>query len=171
VNVKNLNGEDDYILAIRVLYRDDRAVETSAGTAFTRRGSSKKTLSDNEKRELQLMKGQLEIESEPVSLRYPDDFNMSLIGQFVDNVREDRGLPSRLSTEEVLSLRRLGVISAAGFSPNLACALLFGYDPQRIVPGCKVRFLRFDGTEEKTGRDFNAVKSAWIEGAVPELIE
>jgi ATP-dependent DNA helicase RecG len=59
---------------------------------------------------------------------------------------------------------------ATGFEPNLACALLFAKDPQLVVPGCKIRFLRFDGTTEKTGKEHNAVKSAWIEGPVPELI-
>jgi ATP-dependent DNA helicase RecG len=171
VSVKNFRGEDDYIIALRVLYREDRVVETVALNAFIRRGSSKKLLSDSEKRELQLLKGQLEIESEPVSLQYPEDFNATLIAQFVGRVREDRRMPSTLSTEDVLCLRRLGKITSLGFVPNLACALLFARDPQSIVPGCKIRFLRFDGTEEKAGREYNAIKSAWIEGSVPQLIQ
>ena len=70
-----------------------------------------------------------------------------------------------------MELRRLGRISSTGFAPNLACALLFANDPQKVIPGCKIRFLRFEGKEEKTGKEFNAVKSVWIEGTVPELIQ
>lgn len=119
VPVRNMKGEDDYVIAVRVLYRDDKVVETSAGDAFQRRGSSKKKLTDTEKRELQLMKGQLEIESDPVQLQYPSDFNTALINQFVANVRNERKLPSTHSTEEVLTLRRLGSTSTGKFVPNL----------------------------------------------------
>lgn len=171
VEVTNSKGSPDYLVAIRVLYREDRVVETSARKAFTRRGSSKKELSDIEKRELQLMKGQLEIESEPSSLSFPGNFNSGLISQFVENVRRDRGLPRTLTDEQILELRRLGRIRSSGFVPNLACVLLFARDPQEVVPGCKIRFLRFDGTIEKTGKDYNAIKSQWIEGSVPQLIE
>ena len=53
-----------------------------------------------------------------------------------------------------------------------AYALLFSKEPDRSVPGCKIRFLRFDGEHEGTGDKFNAVKDVWIEGVtVPKLIE
>jgi ATP-dependent DNA helicase RecG len=171
VDVINSEGKPDFIVAIRVRYREDRVVETTAGKAFTRRGSTKKELIDAEKRELQISKGQLEIESEPSTLAYPLDFNWPLLTQFVENVREQRGLPFTHSVEDILKLRRLGRIKPNGFVPNLACALLFARDPQQIVPGCKIRFLRFEGTVEKTGKEYNATKSFWIEGPVPELIQ
>lgn len=171
VNVVNSAGEDDYIVAIRVMYREDKVVETVSNDAFGRRGASKRKLTDQEKRELQIMKGQLEIESEPSALEFPDDFNATLVAQFVENVRRDRSMPDDLSTEQVLELRRLGKIREGVFTPNLACSLLLAKDPQRLVPGCKIRFLRFDGVVEKTGSDYNAIKSAWIEGSVPELIQ
>jgi ATP-dependent DNA helicase RecG len=171
VPVVNANGERDTILAIRVLYREDKVVETSGHEAFVRRGSSKKKLADAEKRELQIAKGQIEIESEPSTLQYPQDFNFGLIHQFVDSVREQRRLAPTHTVEEILELRRLGRNKPSGFVPNLACALLFGKDPQTVVPGCKIRFIRFEGVAEKTGKDYNATKSFWIEGAVPELIQ
>ena len=37
-------------------------------------------------------------------------------------------------------------------------------------PGCKVRFLRFNGEREETGVDYNVVKDISIEGPVPKLI-
>lgn len=170
VKVTNERGEEDYIIAIRVLYKPDRVVETAAGDAFVRVGSSKKQLSDAEKRELQHMKGQLEIESEPVALAYPADFDIAAIEAFTSAVAAERNMPERFP-EEILQLRRLGRIDGNGaFKPNLACALLFANDPVLAVPGCKIRFFRFEGTEEKTGKDLNIVKSTWIEGSVPTMV-
>ncbi len=40
-----------------------------------------------------------------------------------------------------------------------------------VIPGCKLRFLRFDGTEEGTGAKFNAVKDEWITGSIPHQID
>lgn len=171
IDIINDKGKPDQIIAIRVLYREDRVVETASKDAFARRGSSKRKLSDAEKRELQLNKGQIEIESEPVSLTFPDDFNMALVSQFVSTVREERLIPDDRSTIQILEYRRLGKIKDDIFIPNLSCALLFSKDPQTIVPGCKIRFIRFDGVIEKTGSDYNAIKSAWIEGSVPDLIQ
>jgi len=171
VHLFNKNGEADFIVAIRVFYREDRVVETTSGDAFMRRGSTKRKLNDIEKRELQITKGQIEIESESVNLFYPDDFNGSLIAQFLENVRNERNIPESLSVEQALELRRLGKKRGDTFVPNLACALLFAKDPQKVVPGCKIHFIRFEGTVEKTGSEYNAIKNTWIEGAVPELIQ
>ena len=171
VHVLNKNGEADFIIVVRVFYREDRIVETNSGDAYMRRGATKRKLNDVEKRELQITKGQIEIEGESVNLSYPEDFNPTLVSQFIENVRLERSIPDFLSTEQVLELRRLGKIKDGLYTPNLACALLFAKDPQKIVPGCKIRFTRFEGTVEKTGAEYNAIKNSWIEGAVPELIQ
>jgi ATP-dependent DNA helicase RecG len=42
--------------------------------------------------------------------------------------------------------------------------------PCREIPGCKVRFLRFDGKTEGVGEKWNAVKDVSIEGPIQELI-
>lgn len=146
-------------------------METVSHEAFARRGSSKRKLSESEKRELQLTKGQIEIESEPVSLAFPEDFNIPLVNLYAETVRSERLIPPDRTIPQILEYRRLGKIKNDVFTPNLACALLFAKDPQAIVPGCKVRFVRFEGIVEKTGADYNAIKSAWIEGSVPELIQ
>lgn len=125
IPVLNIDGEEDYLLAFRVFYREDRVVETASHEAYSRRGSSKRHLSNEEKRELQLTKGQIEIESEPSTLAYPSDFNVPLVHQFVENVRRDRGLPETLTVEEILELRRLGKLRDGSFRPNLACATSF----------------------------------------------
>jgi len=170
VRTRNHANEEDIILVIRIRYRPDKVVETTDGNAWIRRGSSKKRLTDDEKRELKAAKGQVDVELEPVSLRFPDDFRLDLIKQFVDAVRPQRRMSANMSAEEVLTLRHLGARKQGAFEPNLACALLFAKDPQAAVPGCRIRFLRYNGTVEKTGEQYNVIKDEWIEGTVAELI-
>lgn len=171
VRVKNHRGLEDQLLAIRVFYREEKVVETTDGAAFIRRGASRRKLNDEEKRDFKNEKGQLDLEREPVALSFPDDFKPALVSQFITNARLARRYPEGMSDEEILELRHLGKITSGRFLPNLACALLFAKDPEAIVPGCRIRFFRFDGTVEKTGADYNVIKSEWIEGTVPELVE
>ena len=82
VGVTNERGEPDFILVMRVYYREDKLVETSSGEAFIREGDKKRRLTDTEKREIRLNKGELDVESERVSIRYPDDFDVDLLNQY-----------------------------------------------------------------------------------------
>jgi ATP-dependent DNA helicase RecG len=171
IAVMRPDGGEDFAIIIRVFYRTDRVVKTVRGEAFIRIGESKITLTPEEIREMEIDKGQVDLEQEPCSLSYPHDFDMDLVRQFAANVRLTRGISDEITIDEILELRHLGKIKAASFVPNNACALLFARDPMSRFPGCKIRFLRFDGEKEGTGEKFNAVKDIWLDqGSLPRQI-
>lgn len=145
-------------------------MRTTSGASFVRKGDSKCQLRPEEVRELQADKGEISFENRDSGLDYPRDFDTRAVGQYVGRVRESRGLSRDLSTQEVLDLRHLGRFEQGTFVPNYACALLFAGDPLRLVPGCKIRFQRFEGEQERTGDKYNAVKDQILEGTVPSLI-
>ena len=44
--------------------------------------------------------------------------------------------------------------------------------PVKVIPGCKIHFLRFEGTEEKVGREYNETLNMQpIEGPLPKQID
>lgn len=171
VAVVNDQGKKDFAVLYRVKYNPDVVVKTTAQKAFTRQGDTNHELTPEEIREVQADKGEISFESQPVlALSWPDDFNISEVGKYLRAVRTKRNVPDTLTDEEVLELRRLGKIQKGSFTPNIACTLLFAIDPLRIQPGCKIRFLRFEGEQERFGKEYNAVKDIILEGTVPELI-
>lgn len=170
VRVKNAQGDDDFALIFRVQYNQNAVVQTVAGNVFVRRGDSKCQLKGDEIRELKADKGEVSFEQQRCGLKFPADFNETAIDQFVSRVKKARKLDERLSVVEVLIQRRLGQIHQGEFAPNIACMLLFATDPIVKVPGCKIRFQRFDGELERTGAKYNAVKDEILEGCVAELI-
>jgi ATP-dependent DNA helicase RecG len=170
VPIRNKRGDEDFVLLFRVQYRSDKVVETVRGEAWIRRGESKKKLTDDEKRELRIAKHEIDFEQEQCGLKYPEDFDLDLVHKFAENCRL-AGNITNPDDAEILEARRLGRIQNSQFTPNLACAAVFAKDPCSIIPGCKVRILRFDGTQEGTGAKFNAVKDFVLEGNVPGLIE
>lgn len=166
----NVKGENDFLELIRVQYRTDRLVETTSGDAFIRSGDSKKRLTEEEKREIRINKGEIDFELEACNLKYPDEFDTELITHFCSSYKQHRNLEQDHTTEDILILNHLGKTKNGQFEPNLACALLFSTDPTKIIPGARVRFLRFEGIEEGTGSSFNVVKDLHLEGSVPQQI-
>jgi ATP-dependent DNA helicase RecG len=170
VQVVNAKGEPDYVIAIRVMYRENKLVETTSGDAFIREGEDKRKLTETEKREIRLNKGELDVEFERVTLKFPDDFDMNLLAAFRSQYIAKRQLDARYSLEDVLRLTKLGKNGTAGFEPNLASALLFAKDARSIVPGAYIRIIRYDGIEEKFGQKMNIVADRLIEGPIPTQI-
>ena len=170
VAILNAKGQEDFVLAFRVRYREDKVVCDVAGNCFTRIGDEKHKLSAEEIRELQNDKGQIDLEQEPSLLSYPSDFDQQLIERYCDGVRRSRQLTQEHTREQILSRQRLGKMKNGLFHPNIACELVFAIDPGSNFPGCKVRFLRYEGEQEKTGSEYNVVKNIAIEGAIPTLI-
>jgi ATP-dependent DNA helicase RecG len=144
-------------------------VRTNSGAAYWRIGDRKKRLTEDEIRELQIDKGEIDFELEPCGLDYPDEFNLDLIRAFADQFARVRGLSSH-TEQEILALAHLGRRQGIVLVANMACALLFAKDPRARFPGCFIRFLRFDGETEGTGEKFNAVKDIHIEGSIPSAI-
>jgi len=172
VAVTTSKGSPGFLLAFRVSYSKDRLIENTKGDAFIRRGDSKKKLTEEEKRELRVSRGELSTEFEPCrQYVFPTDFDELLVQQFTSSFLQSRDLDeNERSAEEVLELKHLGKRVGMKFTPNLACVLLFARDPLPAVPGCRVRILRFEGEHERTGEKYNAVKDYWVDGPVPKLI-
>ena len=155
------------MIAIRVYYRPDKVVETTSGEAFIRIGDQKHRLSADEKRELRIAKGEIEYEKEPVQLQWPGDFDQLLVRDFSDQYVAKRSLETAHTREDILCLNHLGRFVSGQFVPNLACCLLFASDPRSVIPGARVRFMRFEGREERSGAAYNAVKDVFFDGPVP----
>ena len=93
VPVKNDRDEDDFILLIRVQYRQDKVVYDSQGHAWVRIGDQKHALTKDECRELESDKGAIDLEQELVpDAQYPESFDPARIAQFARSFRKSRGL-------------------------------------------------------------------------------
>jgi len=170
IPIINTRGEDDFLILLRVYYRQDKLVETASGEAFVREGDEKRRLTETEKREVRLNKGELDVESERVPLRFPDDFDADLLDTYMQEYVTKRRLKNRYSLIDVLVLSKLGKIADRGFEPNLACAMLFAKDPRSVAPGAYVRVLRYEGTEEQFGTKMNTIYDEVFDGPLPLVI-
>jgi len=170
VPVKDFHGHANFVIAVRVYYRAEKLVETVSGESFIREGDEKRRLTEVEKREIRLNKGELNAETETVPLAFPANFDNELLEHFRRAFISKRSLQNRYDISDVLQLCKLGKKSTSGFEPNLACAILFARDPREIVPGAFIRVFRYEGSEEGVGQKMNAVADQVFEGPLPVQI-
>jgi len=170
IAVTSKGGVESYVIIFRVRYREDKVARTASGNAFIRRGDECHELSEAEIHELEIDKRQVDIEKEPVPLRFPDDFDADLVRWYIEGVKRMHRPNSDHSDIAVLAQRRLGVIKDGTFIPNTACALAFASDPVQFFPGCQIKFLRIDGETEQSGARYNVIKTIPIEGSVPRIL-
>jgi ATP-dependent DNA helicase RecG len=164
-------GKQDFLILFRVYYNKHKVVRTTSGEAFHRVADEKRTLTAGMIHELEIDKGQIDLELEPTPFAYPEEFDSNLLDEYAHGWRVARDLPQK-DLFEILTLSHLGVMTRSGFRPNTACALLFAKRPTKHFPGCRIRFLRFEGESEGSGSAWNAVKNIWIDdGPVPRLIQ
>lgn len=171
VACQNRRGEDDFIILVRVKFVEDRLVELTDGTAWMRRGDKTKQLSETEKQEIRIDKGERAFELEPCSLDYPDDFHVDRVRAFCRHIRDDRGASEEHKDEQILESVRLGRRRDGKFFPFNACAILFAKDPQQVFPGLYIHFLRYSGSDEGSGREFNVMKDRMINGTLLDIIK
>ena len=171
VDVQAVDGSRSFVMVFRVFYREEKVVRTVGNEAFIRRGDEKHRLTEAEIRELEIDKHQVDLEKEPVpQLRFPEDFDTDLVRTFVEGVAKVHQATQHHRDIDVFQQRRLGVIKQGTFIPNTACALVFARDPEQLFPGCKIKFLRYEGEGEKSGAQYNVTKTIPIEGPIPKLI-
>lgn len=66
--------------------------------------------------------------------------------------------------------RNLCVLRDGNMIFKNAAILLFANDPERYIPNASVRYVRHEGTERKSGSEFNVVKDHRFEGPIPKII-
>ncbi len=76
-----------------------------------------------------------------------------------------------LSPEALLVHYRLAERVNGRLRLTLAAVLLFGNDPTRWHPRCGIEFIRWQGTERKTGTELNITKRIRMEAPLVQLVE
>jgi ATP-dependent DNA helicase RecG len=172
-NVKSRTVKIDgkTVLLFQVEFHPYRVVELTDGSVLRRIGDRDHRLRPEEVLFLKHDKGEVPFELEPCGTLTGADLDPELVAEFATRVRRSDGLEYSDDDYDVLAHRRLGKQHGLAFVPNNAGVLLFARDPLLVFPGCRIRFIRYEGIAERTGAELNVVKDISIEGPVPLLID
>lgn len=74
------------------------------------------------------------------------------------------------SFEELAIKRHMAIRCDGQTIYKKSAILLFAADPEKYVPNATVRYVRYDGLEQKPGSEFNVVKDQRFEANIPTMI-
>lgn len=94
----------------------------------------------------------------------PEDLDRAVCATY-QNVMQYDGSFEELAVKRNLAIRRDGQVLYKN-----AAILLFAEYPEKYIPNASVRYVRYAGTERKSGHEFNVVKDQRFERCIPGLI-
>jgi len=171
IEVKNFKGETDFLILIRIHFVERRLVSLTNEQAYCRQGDKCRRLTDSEKQEIRISKGERSFELEAATIKYPADFREQDIANFVSKIRRSREVSDDFPSSKIMESLRLGRVVDGQFMPNNVCVLMFANDAQQVFPGAYVHFLRYNGADARTGSQYNVIKDRMIEGTVLDVIK
>ncbi len=137
-----------------------------ADEAYIRVGDKSRKLTFEERTQLMYDKGERYFEDKSVPDATIDDIDMEMVQSYIEKIgysktpleylKENKGFVKIKNGQEVISG---------------AAIRLFGKDPQLYFPRARIRFIRYEGTEEKVGTEMNVIKDVIFEGTVLKMIQ
>lgn len=127
--------------------------------------SNKGPLAREEVRKLEYDKTIRKFEDEVREDFDPSDFRETVLKFYKDKINFNG------SNDEVLLKRNLAVKKNDIILYKNSAILLFSEDPDKYIPNAYIRYVRYSGTEAKTGSEHNVIKDEKFYGCIPRLIE
>lgn len=164
--ITNSRGEEDSILLLHVKPSPNQIIRTRNNSVFIRLGDRTKELKGDALRAFEYERSVRSYESECNTEASMADLDPVLLMQYKEDIAA-----TDLTDEQVLRSR--GMMRTLNGTTYLthAALLLFGKDVRRFYPGCRVRFLRYEGDKKQGGERYNIIKDVQFETALPKMLE
>ena len=159
LDVINYKGEKDRILLLHIFPSVDRVIYMTNDTVWLRIGDKTRELRGEDIKLLEYEKGSRHYDAEI------DDLDKELIEEYKSRI-------GAVGVDTAQILRGRGLMKRKNGKDYLtnAAILLFAENVAQFYPNCRVRFLRYMGTEEKVGTEMNVVKDKSFEEPILKLI-
>lgn len=159
------NGHDNRLLVFHIS-ASEKVHANQADEVYLRVGDKNKKLTFEERFTLMSDKGQIHFETAAVKSASLDDIDLTLVEDYISRLHYGK------STIDFMTENRGYLVQKGEYTyPSVVCMLLFGKKPQDFFPRARVRFIRYEGTEEKVGREMNVIKDVTFEGTLRQQIE
>ncbi|MBR4135371.1 MAG: putative DNA binding domain-containing protein [Bacteroidales bacterium] len=165
IDCTDANGTPNRVLVMHV-EPSMQVHANQADDAFYRVGDKSKKLNFEMRMQLFYAKGGRYYEDEPVYGATMDDLDLDYVKEFCDKIGYAKDAETYLRTNKGYVTTANGADKVSG-----AAILLFGKDPQKFFQRARIRIVRYDGDEERFGREMNVVKDVSFEGRIVEMTQ
>lgn len=157
-------GRKNHVLLIHI--EPSPQVHTNqADEAYLRVGDKSKLLKFDERLQLTYDKGERYFEDKIVPDAGIDDINLDLVKNYIDKIGYSKTPLEYLKQNKGFIKEKDGCIQV-----STAAILLFGRNPQNFFPRARIRFIKYEGTQEKFGTEMNVIKDVIFKGTILDMI-
>ena len=157
-------GRENHVLVMHI----DASPQVHANQAddvFLRIGDKSKLQTFEERLQLNYDKGERYFEDKAVPDATIDEIHMDFVKEYVDKINYGKSPLEYLKENRGFIKEKDGNIQISS-----AAILLFGKNPQNFFPRARIRFIRYEGTEERFGTEMNVIKDVIFEGTLLNMI-
>nr|WP_288976957.1 ATP-binding protein [uncultured Shuttleworthia sp.] len=165
VECVNYEGKPDHVLLMHI-EASPLLHANQADEAFLRVGDKSKKLEFNDRMTLMYAKGVRYYEDEPVADATIDDLDLDFVRSYCKRIGYTKS-----PEEYVRENKKFVTVKDGKDQVSVAAILLFSKNPQLFFSRAFIRFIRYDGTEAKVGKDMNVVKDVIFEGRILDQVE
>lgn len=163
--IMNDSGKEDRLLLIHIQPSFDTVVFTNKDEAYLRVADKSIEMKGEDLRNLEYAKGVRHYEEELNKEAEIEDLDETLVEEFKKKIGAEG-----LDTERVFRARNLMYDRKGKSYLTNAALLLFAKDALRFHPNCRIRFVRYNGTEKKVGAEYNVIKDKSFDEPLLKLI-
>lgn len=136
-----------------------------ADEAFLRVGDKSKKLTFEERTQLMYDKGERYFEDKAVPDADLDDIDMDFVKSYIEKIGYTKDPLTYLKENKGFVKEKNGQVQV-----STAAILLFGKNPQLYFPRARIRFIRYEGVEERFGAEMNVIKDVIFEGTILKMV-
>lgn len=118
-----------------------------------------------ERNQLMYDKRERFFEDKPVLDADLDDLDLNFVETYIEKIGYSKSVLEYLKENKGFIKEKNGKLQISS-----AAILLFGKNPQTYFPRARVRFIRYEGTEEKFGAEMNVIKDIIFDGNILKMI-
>ena len=166
-----VNGKDNRIMLLTVESSDKYVFSNSKDEVYLRIGDESKKLTYKQIESLNYSKDIRSYEQETVETAVLADLDQDLLEQYKKLNHFDGDDVWKLLFSRGFANRKMTSDDSYIYKLNVAGVLMFAEMPDAFIPGARVRFIRYSGTQAGVGENLDVIKEAMIEGPLPKVIE
>ena len=161
----DFEGRDNHVLLMHI-EASTFLHANHADEVFQRIGDKSKKLSFEDRMTLMYDKGLRFFEDAPLLDADWEDIDLDFLTEYLKKIKYGKSAKEYLLQNHSFAVEKNGMVQFSA-----AAILLFGNYPQNFFPRARVRFIRYDGTEELFGTEMNVIKDVIFEGTILKQVE
>ena len=157
-------GRENHVIVLHI-EPSPQVHANQADEVYLRVGDKSKLLKFEERLQLTYDKGERYFEDKLVLDATIDDLDMEQVKEYVKKIGYGKIPIDFLKQNNGFAIEKNGELQV-----STAAVLLFGKEPQKFFPRARIRFIRYEGVEEKFGAEMNVIKDVIFKGTILKMI-